>query len=314
MDSQNEDIRDLQSRAAAAFEQGRLAEAKELYGRLVALRPNGDAFHFRLALAHKYLRDWPQALRHNLESLRLAGEPDEGASWNAGIAATALGDWAEARRQWTAIGIELDAGDGPIEENFGPIGLRLNPWATPETVFAQRIDPARARITNVPLPESGHRYGDIVLHDGAQVGERHYFDHTVPVFNGLQRLAVSDFATYTVFVGAVGDEDVEALQRMRVDGVALVEDWTAALKRRCLRCAYDIPHKHHWLDAGGNDWNPDRTLGIAARQDEGLRRLLEAWVADAPERRRLDAIQCRELPAPEFTAGRAWWKSDQPRK
>jgi hypothetical protein len=309
MDSTHDDIRALQARAAEAYEAGRLDDARNLYSRLLDLRPDGDAFHFRLGLVHKYLRDWPAALRHNLESLRLSGEHDEGASWNAGVAATAIGDWPEARRQWQASGIDIDEGEGPIEENFGPVGIRLNPWATGETVFAQRIDPARARISNVPLPESGHRFGDLVLQDGAQVGERHYLGHVVPVFNELARLEASPFITYTVFVGCDSDDEIAALQARRAPGIGLVEDWTPSLGQRCLRCAHGLPHKHHWQSAGGGGWNPDRTLGIAAHIDVAVRGLLEAWIAEAPTRRRLDAIECRELPLPDPSGGpRAWWK------
>lgn len=305
----NEEVRALQERAAAALEAGQLPDAARHYARLTELRPEGDAFHFRLGLVHKYLRDWPASLRHNLRALHLAGGPDEGASWNAAIAATALGDWPQARHQWQAIGIDIDPGEGPIEENFGPIALRLNPWHGGETVFAQRIDPARARIANVPLPDSGHRYQDVVLHDGAQVGERHYLGHTVPVFNALQRLEASGFATFTAFVGSQADEDVEVLQETRAPGIGLVEDWTSTAANACLRCSYGVPHQHHRHEPG-QDWNPDRSLGIAATDNDSARRLLEAWVAADPGRRRLDAIECREQPAPEPAPDApAWWRA-----
>jgi tetratricopeptide (TPR) repeat protein len=309
MDLANNEIRDMQERASAAFEAGQLGEAAALYQRLCELRPDGDAFHYRLGLARKYLREWPDSLRHNLRSLALSDEHDEAASWNAGIAATAIGDWAEARRQWQACGIDIDPGEGPIEENFGPIGLRLNPWGNGETLFARRIDPARARVANVPLPESGHRYGDLVLHDGAQTGERHYFDHMVPVFNELQRLEASPFITWAVFANAASDEDVDALQRIPTPGIGLVEDWTATLKNLCLRCSYGVPHRHERHEAGNDDdWNPDRTLGVAAETELAVRSLLEAWVAEDPGHRRLDAIECREQAAPGPAPGHVWWR------
>jgi len=309
MDASADEILDLQQRAGAAFEAGRLDEARALYGRLVELRPEGDAFHLRLGLVHKYLRDWPASLACNLRVLALDDEHDEGASWNAGIAATALGDWAQARRQWLACGIELEPGEGPIEENFGPIGLRLNPWSGNETVFATRIDPARARISNVPMFASGHRFGDVVLHDGAQVGERRYFEHTVPVFNELQRLQPSDFATFAAFVGCDSPEELAALPEYASEGVAMAEDWTAGLRQTCLRCSYGIAHEHRRHDAGGDaDWNPDRTLGVAATSAQAVRELFEAWVSDAPMRRRFEAVESREQPAPEPTGTGAWWR------
>jgi tetratricopeptide (TPR) repeat protein len=314
MEFPSNDIRELQDRASAAFEAGQLREAAALYQQLLELRPDGDAFHFRLGLVHKYLREWPQSLRHNLRSLALSGEHDEAASWNAGIAATALGDWPEARRQWLACGIDIEPGEGPIEENFGPIGLRLNPWSGQETVFAHRIDPARARIANVPLPDSGHRYRDLVLHDGAQTGERRYFSHVVPVFNELQRLEPSEFVTFTVFVGAGSDDDIEALQRTPMAGIGLAEDWTGTVKNSCLRCSYGVPHKHHRHEAGNpTEWNPDRTLGVAAQTESAVRSLLEAWVAQEPRLRRLDAIECREQAAAEPALGLLWWRGPKPR-
>ena len=309
MDAHGDEIRELQQRAGAAFESGRLREAAQLYSRLVALWPGRDVFHYRLGLAHKYLRDWPQSLRCNLEALALGKAHDEGASWNAGIAATALGDWKQARRQWHSCGIRIAPGTGPIEDDFGPIGLRLNPWSGGETVFARRIDPARARISNVPLPSSGHRYRDLVLHDGAQVGERRYFEHNVPVFNELQRLEASPFRTFTVFVASESDDEIEVLQKQRGPGVGLVEDWTPTLRTQCLRCSYDIAHKHRRHGAGDNEWDPDRSLGVAAHDEAAVRRQLETWVAGAPAKRRLDAIECREQapPAPPSDA-RAWWR------
>ena len=310
MDVPGEDIRELQQRAAEAYEAGHLQEARQLYGRLVELRPEGEAFHFRLGVAHKYLRDWPASLACNLRALELGEEHDEGASWNAGIAATALGDWAQARRQWQACGIDIDPGQGPIEEDFGPIGLRLNPWSGSETVFARRIDPARACIENVPMFASGHRYGDIVLHDGAQVGERAYFEHKVPVFNELQRLAPSPFASFAAFVSCDSPEELDALPEFESEGVAMVEDWTRGLRQACLRCSYGIPHEHRRHAAGGDeDWNPDRTLGGAADSAESVRRLLDAWVSDAPTRRRFEAVESREQPAPDPSGTGAWWRA-----
>ena len=304
----NEEVASLQQRASAALSEGRLDEARVYYSRLVELRPDGDAFHFRLGLVNKYLGDFAASLGNNLESLRLSREHDEGASWNAGIAATALGDWPQARRQWRACGIDLAPGVGPVEENFGPIGLRLNPWAGGETVFAQRIDPARAVIVNVPLPASGHRFHDVVLQDGAQVGERSYLEHKVPVFNELKRLQPSEFPTHTAFVTCPAQDDIDALQDMQAPGIGAMEDWTRALGSHCLRCAYGVPHKHHWLTIGTEEWNPDRSLGIAAPADIDVRAVLDEWAAAAPARRRVDVVEVREQAPPPPGAPRAWWK------
>src|SRR5690606_30084312 len=129
------------------------------------------------------------SLRHNLRAIELADEKSQAPYWNAAIAATGLGDWPEARKLWAACGIKIPEGEGPIEDDYGIAVVRLNPWHGGETVFARRIDPARARLLNVPLQESGHRFGDIVLHDGAATGHRFDGQREVPVFNELSRLS-----------------------------------------------------------------------------------------------------------------------------
>lgn len=78
---------------------------------------------------------------------------DEAAWWNLGIAATALGEWREARTAWRACGIEIPEGDGPPDLDFGLVPVRLDPAGCGEVVWCRRIDPARAVIRNVPLPE-----------------------------------------------------------------------------------------------------------------------------------------------------------------
>lgn len=97
----------LEARAYDAFDHGQLKQASALFGELTTLAPEVPYLHYMRGLAHKYLRDWPAALQHALRAQALHGSADDASAWNAGIAATALGDWAEARRQWTRCGIGL---------------------------------------------------------------------------------------------------------------------------------------------------------------------------------------------------------------
>lgn len=189
----DDDLASLHERAYAAMDRGALGEASRDFQVLLQYAPGHHSYHYMRGLAHKYMLDWPASFRHNLRAIELAEEMDESEHWNAAIAATALGDWAQARRLWTACGLRVPEGDGPIDDNYGVAVVRLNPWHHGETLFMQRIDPVRARLLNVPLPESGHRFGDIVLHDGAATGRRKYRDGEVPVFNELARLAPSEF-------------------------------------------------------------------------------------------------------------------------
>jgi len=90
---------------------------------------------FEAGLHAKARRDWTRCRAWNARAMELFGEAqqqefdgDNPAAWNLGIAATALGDWASARRAWAAYGITgIGDGAGEIQGNFGMTPIRLNP-------------------------------------------------------------------------------------------------------------------------------------------------------------------------------------------
>lgn len=308
----------LHDAAYAAFDAGNLREASDLFARLIEARPDAPYYHYMRGLVHKYRRDWPTSLEHNLRSIELRDEDAEAPRWNAGIAATALGEWAEARRMWQACGITVPQGDGEIEADFGFTSIRLNAWAGGETIYARRIDVVRAVLTNVPLPDSGYRYADTVLHDGAENGRRPWGDSTVPVFNALQRLQQSDFRTFTAFVRCATKADADALEGATGPGVGHIEDWTN-MAHYCMRCSYGVVHRH---ETETNDWQPERSVGIAAQSRIAAERLLEQWAAGGQDEsgvlarlmgtggrsRVVEAIESRDCPIPEPEDGTVWWR------
>jgi len=297
---------DLHDQAYAAMDEGRLRDAASLFAQLIDEKPGRPHYHYMQGLVHKYLRDWKTSLEHNLLAQTLEDGVEEASCWNAGIAATGLGDWAEARRQWARTGIRIAEGEGRIEgENFGRTCLRLNPWGAGETLWATRLDPVRARIDNVPYPESGYRFGDIVLHDGASTGSRESRGRTYPVFNVMQRLERSDFQTFVAFVRCDRVEDIEALEDLRRPGLGLVEDWTKSIRNLCLRCSYGVAHDH--LNAANGDWSRDRNVGIAAQSRATVERLLKDWAA-AGDGRRVDDIGTRDHPPSSPDDGVVWWR------
>ena len=297
----------LEKDAYQAFDRGDLQEASRLFTQLVEQEPTAAHFHYMLGLSHKYQLDWRESLDHNLRSQQLDEDFDESSAWNAGIAATALGDWAEARRQWTQCGIRIPEGEGPIESDFGLVSIRLNPWAEGETVFARRIDVVRARLLNVPLPESGHRLFDIVLHDGAKTGERRIEGGVVPVFNGLARLAPSDYRTYVAFVRCDSPADIEDLRNATLPGIGYTEDWTGSISHYCLRCSYGTPHRHEDGATESLDWESERNLGIGSQSKAAVSRLLKEWVSRGPGRY-VEGVESPDHEPPKLEPGSTWWR------
>lgn len=265
-------------------ETGDLERAALAYGRAAQLAPEWSVPWYNLGLVRKYQRQWAESLRCNLRAAELDPE-DEAAWWNAGIAATALSDWEAARLAWEAVGITLPPGDGEIRMRLALTQIRLNPESQGEVVWCERIDPARAIIRNVPLPESGHRYGDLLLHDGAPNGTRVYKGREVPVFDALQLLQASRYTTYQVQARVGGEEDVLALAELAEQHGCGIEDWET-IRRICAACSRGNPGAHELPSR--EPGQSIATFAIAALDDAELRALLTAWAGDHPGRAALD--------------------------
>src|SRR5262245_9044692 len=152
--------------AGACIDERRFVDAIPHEETAVRLCPDWSSPWFNLAVGYKHARRWQETLDACERAIALGADHVEGAHWNAGIAATALGRWDRARAAWSATGIELPTGDGPIDMKIGATPIRVSPDEMPEVVWCDRIDPCRARIRSVPLPESRRRYDDLLLHDG----------------------------------------------------------------------------------------------------------------------------------------------------
>lgn len=297
-------LRSLHQHAYAAMDRGELVEASRGFDALLERAPDNRYYHYMRGLAHKYMLDWPVSLRHNLRAIELSDKESEAEHWNAAIAATALADWPQVRTLWSACGIGVPEGDGAIEGDYGVAVVRLNPWHGGETVYMRRIDPVRARLLNVPLPESGHRFGDILLHDGAATGHRMDGERRVPVFNELVRLVPSDFRTFVVFVSCQSREDLQPLLDATAPGIGYAEDWTDSVQFYCLRCSFGAPHQH---DRPAEAWQTSRNLGIAAQSRKSVEKLLDNWVASG-RNRHVEGIETREADVPPREDGQVWWR------
>lgn len=292
----------IHKQAYAAFDAGQLETAAVYFQKLCRYQPDEAAFHYMRGLVAKNRMDWATSLSANLRAIELADEFDEAYYWNAAIAATALHDWATARQMWAACELPISAGQGEITENFGITIIRLNAWDSGETVYAQRIDPVRAVILNVPFPESGWRYGDIVLHDGAPTGSRtDQNGREISVFNALERWKVSSKQTFTLFAECAHADDVQALLNMCQAHDLNAEDWTNNTRVICLQCSYGRVHEHRTKSAA---WQTERSIGIAANSLAEIEKVLNEW--QGQNRQVLEICQ-QDYPIPERKDGWVWW-------
>jgi hypothetical protein len=265
---------ELNARGLELSDAGDNEGAIEAYRAAAKLAPWWSVPVYNIGLRYKYALKWRESFEYNQTAARLA-EDDEASWWNLGIAATALGEWTEARRAWTACGIEVPPGDGPPEFEWGNTPVRLSPDGDAEVVWAKRLDPARSRIVSIPLPASTFHYGDIVLTDGAEDGQRLVNGHAYPVFNVLQKLQASDYRTFVVEVATSNPDALSMLHRIAEDHGGAVEDWGTFTSILCADCSRGVPHEHS--DASSNPAHPH--WGLAARDSAHAQQIVDAWLA-----------------------------------
>jgi hypothetical protein len=240
----------------------------------VGLDPSFHEAWFDLGLLHKWSGSWDDAFRCNLRAAELVGvRADEPAWWNLGIAATALCRWDVARRAWRAYGLTVPSGEGPIAGDYGLAAVRLNPHRAPEVVWGRRLDPARLRIDSIPLPESGHRWGDIVLHDGEPVATRESHGARRPVFNELERWEASDVPTVRATVTAASPATISGLVDALDDAGLPAEDWTTNTSMVCAACSAQHDRRTPPTpERAGHE----HAVGVAA-PIESVRTVITAW-------------------------------------
>ncbi|TFV48188.1 tetratricopeptide repeat protein [Blastococcus sp. TF02A-35] len=309
---------DLSAGDDEAADDARAEEADRIAAEVLRRDPADRGMWFDRGLVAKWRRDWPAASAHNARSLELVPEDErreEPAAWNLGIAATARRDWATARRAWAAYGIPVGgSGEEPVDDDLGAGAVRLNPPVRyvgqrdleidgrvhePEVVWGLRIDPARIRIASVPTPGSGHRFGDVVLHDGEPQGTRRSDGVEFPVFDEIELWERSPVPTSSVVVRG-SEEAVDELQHALDRAGLAVEDWTTGVGVLCRACSDGVvddhdhhPHDHHPHDHDPHDHDPEadggRRLGVAEDPEVALR-VVHAWLDAAPGRESDDVV------------------------
>jgi hypothetical protein len=233
---------------------------------------------FDLGLVHKWRLEWADALRCNHRALEIdVDDEQDPAFWNAGIAATALGDWSTARWAWAGYGVTMPDDFPDCEDAFGPGAVRL-PGG--EVVWGTRRDPARFRLRSVPLPHSGFRCGDVVLNDGAPNGSRVSGGREYPVFDVLVRLEASPLPTVEVDVETVEPSALVVLEARLSEADVVAENWTTSISIHCKACSegrvdYDAPGHEH--PVGETD---DVTRFGCSGDPARITAVAEAWEAD----------------------------------
>ena len=258
-------------------DEGDVAGAESAYRQAMELDTEWSAPVYNLALLYKYQGRWKESLELNRQAVEMSPD-DQAGWWNLGIAATALSKWEEARQAWSMCGLNPPPGTDAPEFNFGLTPVRLDPESDAEVVWAHRIDPARARIANVPLPTSRFRWGDVVLTDGAVEGEREYGGKSYPVFNVLERLVPSELETFVIELATADDAAIAELERIADERGVAAENWGTHTRILCRDCSYGRPHEL----AGEDDRPAHPHCGLAAHDASEAGEIINEWMSSTP--------------------------------
>lgn len=260
------------------LDDGELEKAKDAFQKAVEADPKSSTSWYNLGLVHKFTQNWVESLSCNQRAAEIDSK-NQAAWWNMGIAATALGQWTEARRAWTGFGLKIPAGEGEIIVDYGSTPIRLTGNSTGEVVWCDRIDPARAVIRNVPLADSGHRYKDVLLHDGAPNGYRTSFGRDVPVFDALQLLKASAYATYELSLQISAQADIDSLVAMGAELDIWIED-RRNLRYLCHECSLGNPGEYV-IDPVTSTDEPV-VMGVASKTEDAVHQLITHWLDARP--------------------------------
>ena len=273
--NKREQAEELNAVARALHDRGQMDEAIEFYRKAAVADPTWAVALFNVGLIFKQQRRWKESLQYNRRATSVAPE-HEPAWWNLGIAATALRRWQVARSAWRGFGIDIPDGKGPLDFPCGSTPIRINPDGEAEVVWAERLDPARAALINIPLPESGFRWQDIVLHDGAPTGFRQSEGQEYPVFDALELWERSPFATYVARIKMPRKSAyVDELTQQAAELGGSAEDWSTSLRMLCKACSEGRPHENH--DHEQKPTKGAHLIGIAARNRDHATEILHTW-------------------------------------
>lgn len=283
--------REVWAEWTAADEAGDTTAAVKLAEELLTLTPDSSFTWFHAGMLSKALGRWTESAVRNAKAVELftakdaeAFDGENPAAWNLGIAATALGDWVQARQAWHVYGIDVGDGTGPIDEDFGMGPVRINPdpamphqvvptLGSTEVVWCWRRSPAHGVIASVPLPESGHRFRDVLLHDGQPRGSRTMNGRELAVLDELSRLEDSGLTTWQAYIVGATSDDLEALSDLVGQRGLGVDEWSG-IRMLCAECSLGSPDTGHSHEPVREDAT---RLGLAGGEDE-LRQAIDEWL------------------------------------
>ncbi|HEY0584862.1 MAG TPA: hypothetical protein VGD52_01910 [Pseudoduganella sp.] len=182
---------------------------------ILELEPGNERARTYWSLASMHSGDFEQALALLEEIIAEGGEPGN-AHWDAIVAASALHRWDRVRSLGAQLGMEFEAGDGPIEEKWGVVRVQYEDEGELVERYAHRTGPATARIVSLSGARRRQTIGQLVVFHPRPLErvpeDEEEADQFVQLYEVVKVLEQSEFGTSYLVDGVhPGDGAMEAL-------------------------------------------------------------------------------------------------------
>lgn len=187
--------------------------------RLLEARPGwgGAAVPLRLAGFRRQLGQLALALRAYEAAIDRIGAPSD-TDWDRMVVATWLDRWDAVRDSARRLGLPVEPGTEPIEEDWGVCRITLAGVERP--LFACRTGPVTARILQICGPTATERYGDVVVFEPARLDPAD--DGHPPLFRADGTKTSADYEGFALDGVHPGEERVaELVASLRELGAAV---------------------------------------------------------------------------------------------
>ncbi|WP_426338853.1 hypothetical protein ACN9MZ_20995 [Pseudoduganella sp. S-14] len=157
--------------ARFAFKGERWSEVGSNAGLVLELEPGNGQARALWSYACMRMGDFEQALALFEQSIEEDGATGN-TYWEAIVAASALGRWDRVRALGAALGMEFEAGEGPIEEKWGVVRVQYEDDGEGIERYAHRTGPVTARIVSLSGSRRRQTFGQLVVFDPQPLEDR----------------------------------------------------------------------------------------------------------------------------------------------
>ncbi|MEL6941725.1 MAG: hypothetical protein AAFO82_03580 [Bacteroidota bacterium] len=256
--------------AAHQYEQlGDVYYATKLYRAAIKLSPDNCFPYQQLSKIYRQRREWKPTLYYSEEAIKR--NTQEKIIWNnLATAATALSKWKLARITLQKISAAVPA------HTAQPIPIRIHTrLRRSEIVWALPLQQLCAKIISIPSPESGRRYGEILLYDWKSEERQIIGKKAHHVFLEIERLKKSFYRTFSVLLHTDQSSAIQKLAELCRDQELGFENWST-LQHQLVTQDENRAAEYHESTSQENNL-AYQLIAIAALEKRQVKKILKIW-------------------------------------